>query len=200
MNNLILKENTAPENVPQIYVIYDESDTTPPGWTGFFYHDFEGSIPGKKYWVINVNNVGEVSGWLSANGKGKEDIIGDFNQTGITNDWFSLNNPDFEFAVATLLILVGLGFLTGAAFLDLVITALIIAGLYIVVESVKSLKDLLKNAFGSIIPDSVKKWLNENFPGGYDGFITVLEARVIDFYRIISLINILRQKNEKSTS
>ncbi len=167
----------------QILIPKDPADTNPPGWTGILYHDFAGSIPGVKYWVVNVGqDPGALNDWITSMGKDTSKIINAApSQGGISNDWFSLNNPDFEFAVATLLILVALGFLTGAAFLDLVITALIVAGLYLLFESFKSLKDLLKNAFDSIIPESVKSWLSENFPGGYDGFIAVLEAALLTF-------------------
>ena len=138
--------------------------------------------PQGNYYLVCVDNLNEdqyPEGWsYSPPSDITEAGTGTANQAsqGGLPGFFDLNNPDLQFTIFTLLILAGLGIMTGAGIIDLLYMALIAGALYIVFEGVKTIKDFIENALDNIIPQNVKDWLDKSFPGGYKGFKQALMA------------------------
>ena len=160
----------------QILIKYNEGASNPPGWIGGFSTNAEG-LPG-KYWIVNVENEGELAAWLSQYNIPESDVI-DSNKVQKGNNNIIENSGilDPENAIYLGMILIGLSLLTGAGFVDLLMIALFAAAAYIILYGIEALKKILDEGFDAIIPEWLKKLLDDSGIG-YENFKLFLEAGI----------------------
>ena len=159
----------------QVLVKQKDNIPSPPGWIGLTYSNIEG-FPGVKFWVVNVENEQAFSDW-----KGQYNILdSDVLETGTNGNNTLIDKTGIitpENAIALTIILIGLGVLTGAGLMDLLVIAAIGLLFYAALTGIEALKNLIDKGLDFLIPDSLKKLLDD-MGIGYENFKMFLELTI----------------------